>query len=177
MRFSSAAYRARQFLLALRAQPLTADELALARSILTPDQMNLFLQMQFSEQRHALNVLRTLQGWGESDPDLLTAALLHDVGKIRAPLRLWERVLIVLGQTFAPRRVSAWGDAPPRGWRRPFVVAERHPAWGGELASEAGTSPRAVSLILHHQSTEPAQMGDSTEARLLQILQEADHQN
>ncbi len=177
MTLSTAAYRARQFFLALRAQPLTADELAPVRSILTPDQMNLFLQMQHSEQRHALNVLHTIQGWGETDPDLLTAALLHDVGKIRAPLRLWERVLIVLGQTFAPRRVAAWGEASPQGWRRPFVVAEQHPAWGGELASEAGTSPGAVSLILHHQSAEPASRADSREARLLQILQEADHQN
>ena len=33
---------------------------------------------------------------GEENPDLLTAALLHDSGKTRTPLRIWERVVVVI---------------------------------------------------------------------------------
>jgi hypothetical protein len=67
--------------------------------------------MQESEQAHALRVLHALLEQGEEHPDLSVAALLHDVGKSRFPLKLWERVLIVLGQAFFPERAARWGAA------------------------------------------------------------------
>jgi len=96
-------YRIRQFWLAASAPTLTSERLGLAQAVLNPLQMALFRQMQASEQVHSLQVLKTLQEQGENHPDLMTAALLHDIGKIRYPLRLWERVFIVLGDSFMPR--------------------------------------------------------------------------
>ena len=40
--------------------------------------------MSVSDQRHSLNVMRTLRRQGHTEPDLLAAALLHDVGKSAA---------------------------------------------------------------------------------------------
>lgn len=97
-------YRTRQFLLALRVEPLTEDELAPATAVLNSKQMNLFTRLQPSEQLHAIRVLETLIGQGETHPDLLIAALLHDVGKSRVPLQLWERIFIVLGKKFLPNQ-------------------------------------------------------------------------
>jgi len=177
MKISQAIYRARQFWLAYRAQILTEEELTPACSILTADQMELFSLLQPSEQIHALRVLQTIQLQGESDPDLLTAALLHDVGKARAPLKIWERVVIVLGKGFFPKRTKIWGFGQPQGWKRPFVVAEQHPVWGSEMASKAGTSSLALSLIRRHQSPDKYPSSDQYENHLLNILQNADHQN
>ena len=177
MKITQAIYRARQFWLAWRARSLTEEELAPARSVLTANQMQLFTRLQPSEQIHALRVLQTVQGAGESDPDLLTAALLHDIGKARAPLRLWERVLIVLGKALFPGRAKTWGTGALDGWTRPFVIAEQHPAWGGDMAAEVGASPLAVSLIRRHQSASPSQAASPHENHLLKILQDADHQN
>ena len=177
MRSSQVIYRTRQFWLAWRAQSLTEEELTPARAVLTTEQMQLFTCLQPSEQIHALRVLQTVQQQGESDPDLQTAALLHDIGKARAPLKLWERVLIVLGKAFFPEHVKIWGTGQPKGWARPFVVAEQHPTWGGEMASEVGTSPLAVSLIRRHQSSDEFQPISQYEDHLLGILQKADHQN
>jgi hypothetical protein len=115
---------------------------------------------------------------GENDPDLLRAALLHDAGKIRCPLQLWERTWIVLGKAFLPDLARKWGAAPADGekvpvLRRPFIVSEQHPAWGAELALQAGLSPRAADLIRRHQS--PA--SDGEDDHLLRVLQSVDDES
>ncbi|MBU0511191.1 MAG: HD domain-containing protein [Chloroflexi bacterium] len=177
MNASHIRYRVRQFWIALGATRLNTSDLEPARAMLTTKQMALFTRLQASEQIHGLRVLQMLRAQGESHPDLMAAALLHDVGKCRLPLRLWERVLIVLGRRFFPERVKRWGNGTPRGWRRPFVVAEWHPRWGAEMAREAGTSPLVVYLIREHQTDLPAEALDSLEGHLLSLLQKADNQN
>lgn len=144
-------YRTSQFWKALFARA-SEEELARAQQTLTPELMVLFLQMQPGEQAHSLEIFDRLLAQGENNADLLVAALLHDVGKICHPLRTWERVAIVLGKSISPRRVVKWGRGSPTGWRRPFVVAEQHAAWGAELASAAGASPLSVEIIRRHQT-------------------------
>jgi hypothetical protein len=143
--------------------------------------MELFGHMQSSEQAHSLLVFNQLLAQREMQEDLLGAALLHDVGKSRFPLRIWERVLIVLGKALVPERAADWGQGEPRGWKRPFVVAEKHPDWGAEMASAAGASPLAVSIIQRHQDVfDPAQRAHggerSLEDQLLYKLQEIDNE-
>lgn len=172
-------YRIRQFGEALLVKP-SDEDLALARRYLTPAQMSLFCRMQLRDQVHSIAVLRKLMN---DNPGLLdgqerhlyAAALLHDVGKSRYPLKLWERVVIVLARTLLPRQSQLWGSAPPKGWRRPFVVAEKHAEWGAQMAEMAGASPLTVYLIRYHQDvfdSEPI----STENYLLRRLQAADHE-
>ena len=107
---------------------------------------------------------------------MLAAALIHDVGKILSPLSILDRVLIVLGQHFLPRAARRWGEGEARGWRRPFVVAARHAAWGADLAEQAGASGRTVRLIRRHQDS---LTGDTAgeEDRLLADLHAADEAN
>jgi hypothetical protein len=149
-------YRTRQFWQILRLAP-TERELEGARSVLTPAQLDLFSRMQPGEQSHSLRVLSKLVETGESNPDLLAAALLHDAGKTLYPLKLWERAWIVIGKAMLPRLSRQWSKGKRQGlqrasfWKRPFIVAEQHPAWGAELASQAGSSDRTVSLIRRHQ--------------------------
>lgn len=151
-------YRARQFWQALATRPMP-EALVEAEVVLSPSQMVLFSGMQPSEQAHELSMLAALQNQGEADPDLLVAALLHDAGKQRCPLRLWERVVIVLVQAASPSLVRRWGEPPAvkcRGWRKPFSVAMQHAEWGAALALEAGVSPLAAALIRRHPQPAPA---------------------
>jgi HD domain len=171
-------YRARQFFMALGAvaEPYYLDQ---ARAALTPAQTALFARMQPAEQAHAVNVYRQLVEQGETSPDLLAAALLHDVGKCLSPLRLWERVFIVLAWAVIPAQARRWGSLPAdelRGWRRAFVVAQEHPIWGAALAAEAGSSERTVALIRRHQEAVPAAADGDLERLLLQ-LQAVDDRN
>jgi len=150
-----AAYRARQFLHALTARP-GSEDLACVRSLLTPELYTLFLTLPPADRAHALRVQHRLRAHAENNPDLLAAGLLHDVGKAVLPLRLFDRVAVVLGQALLPMQARAWGAGDPAGWRRGFVVACRHAEWGATMVADAGGSPRLVTLVREHQSGSPA---------------------
>jgi putative nucleotidyltransferase with HDIG domain len=178
MNSSRILYRSRQFWRAISTGP-SQGEIDLVSSILTDTQIELFLRMQPSEQAHSIQVMNALRDQGEENPDLLTAALLHDIGKTCTPLRVWERVLIVIVRAVCENCVHKWGssneanlqDGP--GWRRAFIVAEQHPAWGAELAARCGTSSLAVSLIARHQERVDPEAGGEEEV-LLRKLQAVD---
>lgn len=180
MSLSRVLYRAGQFWSALHVR-LGPDELEDIRQVLTVRQLSLFKKLAPSEQVHAIRVFHKVREQSHvqkaSDhPDLFVAALLHDIGKSRFPLRLWERVAIVLGKWLFPRKVESWGEGSPKGWARPFVVAAQHPSWGAEMAGKFGVSPLAQSLILHHQ--EPVISNPHTqEEMLLHILQTVDEES
>lgn len=171
----SAVYRIRQGLRALTAWLAPVDD-AQAEQLLTPDLYALYRAMRRSERQHSLRVLRDLRAAGHTDPDLLTAALLHDVGKRRARFGVAAKTLVVLVRAVAPTLYWRWGSGPARGWRTPFAVSVRHPAWGAEMVAQAGGSPLAVELIARHQDRLDGP--PRTEAdRLLAALQAVDNNN
>ncbi len=161
-------YRARQFFLALQASPSQAV-LSQIEVILDPDLMALFLRLQPYEQAHSIQVMNRLQSEGQTHPDLLAAALLHDVGKCLYPLRIWERVIIVLAKTLLPGLSIRWGQGDPVGWKRAFVVAQQHANWGAELAAQAGANPNVVELIRRHQDPRPFPAQNFGEQWLIQL--------
>ena len=177
-------YRLGQFWRGWRARPLPDEALERITAVLTPAETVLFGQFSLSDQQHSYQVLRTLQSAGQSHPDLLAAALLHDVGKTRAPLSVWERSLIVLGQAFVPGKTAVWGQGGVDSWQRPFIVKAQHPAWGAEMAQTANSRPLTIELIRRHQDTLPetpalsgAEVAVSETDQLLRQLQWADDQN
>lgn len=174
MRFG---YRVWQFWKALAARP-TAQDLARAAQLLTPEQWQLFQRLQPGDQAHSLRLLQALDGRQDVPLEVLVAALLHDIGKVDHPLRIWERVEIVLIKALLPQKAKEWGRGEARGWRRPFVVAEQHAQWGAQLAERTGASPLVIELIRHHQEPLPgsdlAAISTVGEERWLRILQQYD---
>ena len=151
----SALYRVRQFVGAMvaRLRPQGVD-LALVEHYLPPEARDLFRAMPRYDQRHATEVLRTLQANGYDDRDLMAAALLHDAAKSagpRARVRLWHRVAFVLMQAVWPGLLERVARDQPGSWRQPFYVARHHPELSARLALEAGCSPRTAELIRDHE--------------------------
>lgn len=176
MRVHNIFYRAWQFWQSLTGSPSPQDWEEV-RAVLSPGQFNLFAEMPDPEQAHGLRVLRTLKSEGHRDPDLLAAGLLHDVGKCRHPLNVWERVWIVLvGSVFSPGS-NAEGSFFGEHEKRPMVIAERHPEWGAEMALKQGSSPIMVWLIRNHERRDLEDMEDSRRLRLLKALIKADNRS
>jgi len=166
-----AAYRASQFLHAVLDRPAPGDA-DLLRAHLPASLQALFARLGPAEQAHALAVLRTLLRQGHSDPALLAAALVHDVGKTRAPLRLMDRVLVVLADRLIPRPARRWSQGAPSGWRRPFVVAAQHATWGEAMLMQAGAPPTLAELVRRHH--DPLPIPSTAVDHLLAALQAAD---
>lgn len=161
---SRAVHRVRQFVRTIVAARRPVDEgyvwaqlreLTAGRAL-----FELFKTMPLPEQHHGIRVCQALRAAGFDAPELLAAALLHDVGKRVAPLSLWERVVVVLVEQIAPVLAARWGRCPPGApaavarWRRGFMVRRCHAQWGAELAAAAGAPARTVALIRRHDTPE-----------------------
>ena len=140
--------------------PLSAEERLEVARWLPASALPLFNSMSAADQRHSLRVCQGLQARGCTDPDLLAAALLHDVGKAQGRVPFWTRPAIVLGKLCAPRLLSRLATYPRAGlsrWRRSLGYAWWHAEIGAEMAAKAGLSERAALYIrTHHQPDGPA---------------------
>lgn len=164
-----ALYRVRYRLAQVRQQlgfvaSLSMDEMDEVARWLPPSALTLFGSMSHADQRHSLRVCRGLLASGCSEPDMLAAALLHDVGKAEGRVPFWTRPAIVIGKACAPH-LLAHLVLPPRllhkssipRWQRSLSYAWYHAEVGAELAEGAGLSARAILYIrTHHQPHGPA---------------------
>ena len=175
MNISRLTYRSRQFWNALLSPGKSVPTEALLPH-LNSAQFILFRRMQPAEQVHAYQIFKRLQSSGQVAPELLTAALLHDVGKILVPLSIFDRVMIVVGKRLFRSAALRWAEGTPHGLRRPFVVAAHHADWGADLASQASAPALTVELIRHHQDG-PRQNPDSDTEFLMAALQAADNES
>lgn len=175
MNMSRLTYRSRQFWNALLSPSKRVTSEALLPH-LTSSQIVLFRRMQPAEQVHAYQLFKRLETAGQTTPDLLTAALLHDVGKILVPISIFDRIIVVLGSHIFRKAARRWAEGAPHGWRLPFVVAEQHAGWGADLVSQTGAPPLTVELIRRHHDSHVQDPHSHTE-HLLAILQAADDES
>lgn len=133
-------YRTRQFLGALR-PAVAEDELAETERFLGPQLFALFHSMMLRDQRHSIDVYHLLYGQGCTDSDVLSAALLHDVGK--GQIRLWERVAYVMTDTVARPLLPRFGSGLAR--------LRDHATLGAERLAAAGASSELVRLVAEHE--------------------------
>ena len=108
--------------------------------------MQLFDAMHRADQRHGLDVVRSLRATGAEDPDLLLAGLLHDCAK-GSDVGLRHRVAWSLSERYGPRVRGAAARLP--GFGEAFERIELHAERSADMALAAGCSQRTAELIRH----------------------------
>ncbi len=160
---------------------VAARDRALAAALLSPTQYAAFLLMTPTDQRHAARVARALLAEGWRDPDLLVAALLHDLGKVDAVglgrVRVPHRVGKVLLARYAPRYWQRASARPHRGPLRGYYLLRHHPRLGADWAARLGVSDRSCALIAAHQGDDATDEHGATFARELVSLRAADERS
>ena len=148
-------YRVLQFIHAFFPN-IDSSEIKWVGNNLTPEACSLFMKQSRPEQRHALDVAKSLMNdqhdFTQADfQNLLTAALLHDCGKSIVSISLWQRVFIVLMQKM-PEPLWSRLERSSTFLALPLKIAAKHAIWGEDLARKAGLNPDICRLIREHHT-------------------------
>ncbi len=135
---------------------------------LNAEQQRLFYAMTARRQRHSLDVFHALQRDGHDDPELLLAALLHDVGK--GPAGCGTAVAYVFIRAVSPRLLRRLTSDSGSGWRRSLASFSEHSRRGAALVEATGAPETVVSLVRLHSGDEIA---DDPRAALLRAADES----
>lgn len=145
------------------------EEAALADRILGPSLAPLFHALPVNDQRHGLDVLKTVRRLdADPVPLLQQAALLHDVGKGGTQFSVIDRSLTVFLHALAPRFLDAALRARP-GLARRYRLYADHARIGADRVRGAGAAQLAAIIAEHHVA-EPA-------SAITRRLQRADRRN
>lgn len=160
-------HRIRQLLHAFTANMAAEDRQFVAQYLSLKEQQS-FYAMDVNSQKHCVLVARTclqlLSPQADStlafSPDkvnskqLLRAALLHDIGKIKGDLNTWERVMVVVIKQFCPKlaiRLSSDShNGETTGLSHAIYVHHHHSRLGQEKAITLGVEDEVCSLIANH---------------------------
>ena len=134
--------------------PSTVNE-QWVQSVLTHDQQKLWRRMSRADRRHAVTVARRVERrlGDEATAPILTAALLHDVGKVSAGLGTYGRVVATLVSAATGRSMAAaWTEG--KGFTRRVGLYLRHPELGADMLALAGCDTLAVTWAREHHLPE-----------------------
>lgn len=143
----------------LRRGRCSAEDRALARSVLQPSEYELWSRMSDYEQRHAVHSVhdfeRRVAGTSDSGNSLwMSAALLHDVGKMAANLTVPERVIgTIIGKYSRTATARQW-FAKPSGLKHRIGTFLMHGEVGAEMIRAAGGRDIVALWCRYHQHLE-----------------------
>lgn len=172
-------YRIKQFCRGLLAK-VTPEDQKFLEMYLNDHEIALFYRLRMGEQRHCLNIAYDCLSSEMSDPFLIKAALLHDVGKIHSNLTLVNKALVVLVlKLHIPEKIL------PKFLKKALYYKMHHPTLGAKILEESGTEPPVIFLTRYHHhdlmknpvSSEECLIENGSMIENLKILQKNDEKN
>lgn len=157
---------------------MTPEDLALIDFYLDDPGKFLFGQMSRIDQRHTLTVARAILAKATTTTDkielktLVTAALLHDIGKVEGDFSFLSRIMVGFVRRVKPAlRGKLAMRYPATFWERfrySLYVDLVHPARGAHMAKIFGVEKEIVDIIRHHH--DPPRAGQRIELTWLQLI-------
>ena len=126
----------RRFFRSIHRKGPSAAEEAWATDQLLPTERDLWLSMSDADRHHAVLVAQQVAATlgQQGTRPVLSAALLHDVGKTVSGLSLYGRVIATLIIAVVGRaRAATW----TRGFKRRVALYARHPELGAEMLARS----------------------------------------
>jgi putative nucleotidyltransferase with HDIG domain len=146
-----AIYRIKQGIDNLTAS-MQPEDWSLVTRWLSPVERSLFSMMQRPDQLHCTRVARWLLDRGETNTQLIKAALLHDVGKSRCYIGVQHRTLyVLLGWLFRIFPPLFAGPPGENRWWMPYYVIANHSRIGASMLAQSGCEERVWRLVELHQ--------------------------
>jgi hypothetical protein len=147
----------RRFFSVTFARGLDAEEQRWVATLLRPSEVEHFWAQPLADQRHGHDCARWVAERTDR-PDLVRAALLHDIGKRHARLG-------PIGRSIATITAALGFDGPER-----FRRYTRHGPEAARELAEAGAEPLVVTFTANHHGERP----DTMTAEAWDLLKQAD---
>ena len=146
----------KRFFGSLKQKTVSEEDLLWVENILSQEEMHLWQTMPENDKCHSIEVARrTGTLLGKLEPEVLAAALLHDVGKAKNQAGLWVRVFAtLLGLALPARKKERW--AKKSGITGKIGQYLQHPAQGADLLRAAGSVPLVIAWAEEHHLPERA---------------------
>jgi hypothetical protein len=146
---------ARRFFGSLRPGGPSASDDEWVAGVLSESELQLWRRMYGPDRRHSVQVARDVERrlGHEATGPVLSAALLHDIGKLDSGLRTFGRVvatctIAIVGRT----EVIRWQRT--RGIHRRIALYARHPELGAQRLTLAGSDALTVAWTREHHRPE-----------------------
>jgi hypothetical protein len=155
-----------------------SEDVAWVQTVLTPDGFAQFRRQPNHDQRHAIGVARDVQSRlagtpCAADARWLSAALLHDIGKLDSHLGIYGRVVATLSGAVVGRgHAEVWSESS--GFTRRVGLYLRHAELGADRIRLAGEPEEAAWWAsAHHDPTAWEQL--SIPREVVEALDAADN--
>ena len=155
----SLSHLAARFVDVLLARPLRRSEVEAVVHWLEPALAAIFFDQPAEDQRHGYHAALVVVGNGSYSPEMVEAALLHDVGKRHAHLGIVSRSL-------ASMMIRLGLPLPPR-----MTVYRDHGLAAARELANAGASRLSVEFAATHHGAKPPGIDTSTWTLLLEADQ------
>jgi putative nucleotidyltransferase with HDIG domain len=157
----SLSHLTRRFFEVLTAQPLTVAESDWVEERLRPDEAACFFSQPRPDQRHGRSAALVVTEAGVTDPVMIRAALLHDIGKRHSGLG-------VIGRSLASIAIRLHLPLIRR-----FRLYRDHGELGAAELTRAGCEPLIVDFARHHHASRPGSIAQDAWDLLLKADQPA----
>lgn len=141
--------RIKQFLLGIFSR-LNSEDLDYINGKLDNDIRGIFADLSGYEKKHSVLTAKAIEKYLEDnnkvDPDLVKAALLHDIGKTRYHLNIIQKSVLVIFDYITGEKIKKYSG------NKSIHIFYNHGEIGYDILKSMGYNDRILSIVRNHHN-------------------------